>query len=112
MKGGFGKMSPLVNVMPNLTILDMLDGIKKTLNHWFDSGTTSIGYIICFIGIVAVLYAIWMIHRQRPSAKYWIVGILAIVFGGFLLKSGYSGFTKESEDQGGNSLGSALSGGG
>lgn len=97
-------------VMPNLTVLDMLKGIAKTLNEWFKSGTLSIGYIICFIGIIAILYAIWMIHRQRPSAKYWIVGILALVFGGFLLKDGYGGFTKEATTDGSNSLGSALGG--
>lgn len=105
-------MNPLVNVMPNLTVLSMLKGISETLNKWFGSGTKSIGYIICFIGILAVLYAIWMIHRQRPSAKYWIVGILAIVFGGFLLKTGYDGFTKEAQTNGGDSLNSALKGGG
>lgn len=91
------------------TIGSMLSGLQESVNTWFKSGTYIIGYAIIFVGIISVIMAIWAIKKQQPSGKYWIVGLLAIILGGFIL-TGFGNMKQFAKSTGEESLDSAVKG--
>lgn len=101
----------MLSTLPYGSIGTMLNALKHSFNSWFGAGTIIIGYAVCFCGIVGILLAINAIRKQQPSTKYWLVGILSLIFGGFLL-GGFSNFKSTAEGQGQDSLDKAITGGG
>lgn len=101
----------MLSTFPYGSIGTMLNALKHSFNSWFSAGTIIIGYAVCFCGIVGILLAINAIRKQQPSTKYWLVGILSLIFGGFLL-GGFSSFKSTAEGQGQDSLDKAITGGG
>lgn len=101
----------MLSTLPYGSIGSMLSALKHSFNSWFTNGTTIVGYAVCFCGIVGILLAINAIRKQQPSTKYWLVGILSLIFGGFLL-GGFSKFKSTARTEGQDSLEKATSGGG
>lgn len=99
----------MLNALPYGSVGSMLNGLETSFKGWFGHGTMIVGYAVCFCGIVGILLAINAIRKQQPSAKYWLTGILALVFGGFLL-GGFSNFTGIASDQGETAIDSAIHG--
>lgn len=101
----------MLSTLPYGSIGSMLSALKNSFDNWFTDGTTIVGYAVCFCGIVGILLAINSIRKQQPSTKYWLVGILSLIFGGFLL-GGFKNFKSTAEGQGQDSLDKAITGGG
>lgn len=101
----------MLNALPYGSVGSMLDGLQTSFENWFGHGTMIVGYAVCFSGIVGILLAINAIRKQQPSTKYWLTGILALIFGGFLL-GGFHKFTHTATTEGQDSLGKAISKGG
>lgn len=99
----------MLNALPYGSIGSMLGGLETSFESWFGHGTKIVGYAVCFCGIVGILLAINAIRKQQPSAKYWLTGILALIFGGFLL-GGFDKVTGFASDKGGSAIDSALKG--
>lgn len=103
-------LSLLNGYLPAASIGNMLTGIKDSTHGWFQTGTEVISYAILFVGIMGIILAINAIRKQQPSAKYWIVGILALIFGGFLTNGGFDRFKSQSSSTAQDSVDSALTG--
>lgn len=103
-------LSLLNGYLPAASIGTMLNGIKDSTHGWFQTGTEVISYAILFVGIMGIILAINAIRKQQPSAKYWIVGILALIFGGFLTNGGFDRFKTQSSSTAQDSVDSALTG--
>ncbi len=101
----------MLSVLPYGSVGSMLNGLQTSFRNWFGHGTMIVGYAVCFCGIVGILLAINAIRKQQPSTKYWLTGILALIFGGFLL-GGFRRFTSTARNDGANSLNKAISRGG
>lgn len=101
----------MLNALPYGSVGSMLDGLQNSFENWFGHGTMIVGYAVCFCGILGILLAINAIRKQQPSTKYWLTGILALIFGGFLL-GGFHKFTHTATTEGQDSLGKAISKGG
>lgn len=99
----------MLNALPYGSVGSMLDGLQTSVESWFGHGTMIVGYAVCFVGIVGILLAINAIRKQQPSAKYWLTGILALIFGGFLL-GGFGKVTGTASDQGASAIDSAING--
>lgn len=97
----------MLNALPYGSVGSMLGGLQTSFKSWFGHGTMIVGYAVCFCGIVGILLAINAIRKQQSSTKYWLTGILALIFGGFLL-GGFTKFTGTAESQGQNSLDKAI----
>lgn len=98
----------MLNALPYGSVGSMLNGLETSFESWFGHGTMIVGYAVCFCGIVGILLAINAIRKQQPSAKYWLTGILALIFGGFLL-GGFKKFTGTAKTEGQNALTDAIS---
>lgn len=101
----------MLSTLPYGSIGSMLSALESSFDSWFGHGTMIVGYAVCFCGIVGILLAINAIRKQQPSTKYWLVGILSLIFGGFLL-GGFKNFKSTAEGQGQDSLDKAITGGG
>ncbi len=101
----------MLNALPYGSIGSMLNGLQTSFYNWFSHGTMIVGYAVCFCGIIGVLLAINAIRKQQPSTKYWLTGILALIFGGFLL-GGFEKFTGTATKEGQDSLDHAIGSGG
>lgn len=99
----------MLNALPYGSVGSMLDGLETSVQTWFGHGTKIVGYAVCFVGIVGILLAINAIRKQQPSAKYWLTGILALIFGGFLL-GGFTKFTGTAKTEGESAIDSAING--
>lgn len=98
----------MLNALPYGSVGSMLNGLQNSVQSWFGHGTKIVAYAVCFCGIVGILLAINAIRKQQPSAKYWLTGILALIFGGFLL-GGFDKITSTASDQGQSALTDAIS---
>ena len=101
----------MLSVLPYGSVGSMLNGLQTSFKSWFGHGTMIVGYAVCFCGIVGILLAINAIRKQQPSTKYWLTGILALIFGGFLL-GGFKKFTDTATTECQDSLNKAISKGG
>lgn len=105
-------LSLLNGYLPAASIGTMLDGISKSTHGWFSTITDVVAYAILLIGIIGIVLAINAIRKQQPSAKYWIVGVLALIFGGYLTSGGFDRFKSQSSTSAQDSVESALKGNG
>ena len=98
----------MLSALPYGSVGSMLSGLETSFHSWFGHGTMIVGYAVCFCGIIGILMAINAIRKQQPSTKYWLTGILALIFGGFLL-GGFGRFTRTATSEGQDSLNEAIS---
>lgn len=98
----------MLNALPYGSVGSMLNGLQISFESWFDHGTKIVAYAVCFCGIVGILLAINAIRKQQPSAKYWLTGILALIFGGFLI-GGFKNFTGTAQKEGKKAITEAIS---
>lgn len=102
----------LLNLLPTATVTGMLTNTANAVDSWSTQGTRIFGYAMLLIGILAVLGGMYMIKKHQPSTVYWIVAVLALIFGGYFSQSGgFNTFKSDAGKQGKDALTGVLENG-